>query len=485
MKEPSSVLAALSLVAALSAAEPARSSPAANPTADGYHGIWYSSGKEYEGGFALFPSQHSPWAIYRPEVNKTFFVYGGTIPGQRQLQAMVSYYDHQRGVVPRPVIVHDWRQWKRKPGQEADAHRNPTIAVDGDGHVWVFVSGHGDAGYIYRSTKPYRIESFQQVATTPMTYPNPWWIPSKGFFIFFTRYDHNRESFWTTNPDGKGLADPATWKTPGQLSAWMVGREGNAPGHGLYQYTAAHGTRVATVINNWIGRTRDRSNLFYLQSDDMGKTWQTADGKNFSPPIREVKCLALVRDFWSEHLQVYVQHLTFDRQGRPAVLFLTSAAGQTKEGPGGPRTWTVAHWRGDRWAFHPVTTSSHNFDCGSLSIEDDGTWRIIGPTEPGPQLWRTGGELAMWTSSDLGTTWKKVKQLTQLSKHNHCYVRHPVNAHPDFYRLWADGHGNDRSAPCRLYFCNKAGDVRVLPQSMSGPLAQPQILDSKGESRLR
>jgi hypothetical protein len=217
---------------------------------------------------------------------------------------MVSYYDHQRDVVPRPTIVHDWGQWNLKPGQAADAHRNPTLSIDGDGYVWVFVSGHGDTGYVYRSKEPCSVESFEQVIATPMTYPNPWWIPNKGFFVFFTRYDRNRESFWTTCPDGKGLADPATWKVSGQLSAWTVGQEGDKPGHGIYQYTAAHGSRVATVMNNWIGQTRDRSNLFYLQSDDMGKTWQTADGKDFTLPIREVHCAAMVRDFWGEHLQV-------------------------------------------------------------------------------------------------------------------------------------------------------------------------------------
>ena len=30
----------------------------------------------------------------------------------------------------------------------------PRSRVDGDGRVWVFVSGHGDTGYIYRATEP-------------------------------------------------------------------------------------------------------------------------------------------------------------------------------------------------------------------------------------------------------------------------------------------------------------------------------------------
>ncbi len=468
----------MSLVVVVSAAEPGRSSAPSDATADGYYGIWYAIRGSYGGGFALFPSQHSPSAVYRAEVKKTFFVYGGTVPGKQELQAMVSYYDHQRGVVPRPTIVHDWGKYDLKPGGMSDGHRNPTISVDDHGRVWVFVSGHGDTGYIYRGEEPYSIESFRQVAATPMTYPNPWWIADKGLFLFLTKYDHNRESFWITSPDGESLADSRTWQAPGQLNAWTVGSDGDTYGHGNYQFTAAHGSRVATAMNNWIGRTRDRSNLFYLQSDDLGKTWQTAGGEDFVPPIRQVQCPPLVRDFWAEHLQVYVQHLTFDGQGRPAILFLTSPAGQTAEGPGGPRTWTIAHWTGERWAFHQVTTSANNFDCGSLYIEEDGTWRIIGSTEPGPQAWKTGGEIAMWASSDQGESWKKVKQLTEGSKYNHCYVRRPVDAHPDFYGLWADGDG-DKPSPSQLYFCSKAGEVRVLPQGMSGQFAQPQSLEKK------
>lgn len=481
MRKTCALPVTLSLLAVLSTTGHVTCSAAANPTADGYRGIWYASVGYYSGGFALFPSQHSPSAVYRPEAKKTFFVYGGTVAGKRQLQAMVAYYDHQRGVVPRPTIVHDWGQWNLKPSAVSDAHRNPTICVDGDGRVWVFVSGHGDTGYVYRAKEPYSIESFERIIATPMTYPNPWWIPGKGFFVFFTKYDHNRESFWLTSPDGKSLADSETWKTAGQLNAWTVGSDGDKPGHGNYQFTAAQGSRVATAMNNWIGRTKDRSNLFYLQSDDLGKTWQTADGKDFTVPIRKVKCPALVRDFWAEHLQVYIQHLTFDRQGRPAILFLTSPAGHPREGPTGPRTWTIAHWRGDGWAFHPVTTSLNNFDCGSLYIEDDGSWRIIGSTERGPQPWKTGGEIAMWTSSDQGATWKKVKDLTRASKYNHSYVRRPVNAQPDFYGLWADGDGNDKDSPSRLYFCNKAGEVRMLPWSMKGPFEHPKVLDQVGK----
>ena len=47
-------------------------------------------------------------------------------------------------------------------------------------------------------------------------------------------------------------------------------------------------------------------------------------------------------------------------------------------------------------------------------------------------------------------------------------VRKTVNAHPDFYAFWADGHARQPS-DSRLYFCNQRGDVRMLPACLTWP----------------
>lgn len=452
-------LAVISVVVLLAACGGRRAAPAA-ATADGYYGAWYADGKFYSGGFALFPAQHTPFAVHRPEAGKTFFVYGGAIPGRPGLKAMAAWYDHRRDLVPRPTIVHDW-------GADGDTHRNPTISVDGEGRVWVFVSGHGDTGYIYRGTTPYSVAAFERIAAPAMTYPQPWRVPGKGFFLFFTSYARSREQFWLGSPDGLSWADPESWKAAGQLNTWAVGG-----GYGNYQISGQSGKRIGTALNVYVDG-QNRSNLYYLQTDDAGQTWQLADGTAFTPPYAELAGPPLVRDFWSEKLLVYLQDLAFDRLGRPAILFLTAPAGQYLEGPGGPRTWTVARWTGGGWSFSRVTESLNNFDCGSLYIEDDGTWRIIGPTEPGPQRWKTGGEVAVWTSRDEGETWTRARLLTRGSPYNHSYVRRPVDADPGFYALWADGDGN-RPSDSRLYFCTKDGAVRVLPRRMSGETAAPE-----------
>ena len=109
---------------------------------------------------------------------------------------------------------------------------------------------------------------------------------------------------------------------------------------------------------------------------------------------------------------------------------------------------------------------------GSLYIADE-SWQIIGPTEPGPQLYGTGGEMARWVSPDGGQTWTKSGNLTSKSERNHSYARRPLYAHDDFYAFWADGNA-DKLSESRLYFCNKKGDkVWMLPYDMKQEIEKP------------
>ena len=50
-----------------------------------------------------------------------------------------------------------------------------------------------------------------------------------------------------------------------------------------------------------------------------------------------------------------------------------------------------------------------------------------------------------------------------------------MNAHADFYALWADGHGR-KTSESDLYFCNKEGDVWRLPREMKDKVARPQAV---------
>lgn len=436
------------------------------PRDDGYRGIWFTLGQVSEygdknpGGFGTYTAKHLPLAVYSPEAEKTFFVYGGAKQGKRHLLAMASYYDHRRGVVPRPVIVHD------KEGVD-DPHDNPSIALDEHGHVWVFVSGRARVrpGFKYRSVEPLSIERFELISEEEMAYPQPWWIDGQGFLHLFTKYTGVRELYWNTSPDGR---------------RWTEHRKLAGMG-GHYQTSNRCGSRVITAFNMHPGGVCDRrTNLYFVQTDDMGRTWRTADGTPVKTPMTDPHCPALVRDFRAEKRLVYMKDINFDADGNPVILVVTAAHHQP--GPiGDPRIWTIAHWDGQRWRFHEVTRSTGNYDMGSLYVEGD-TWRIIGPTEPGPQRYGTGGEVALWTSRDSGVTWTKVRDVTQGSQFNHSYVRRPVDAQRDFYAFWADG-DPDKFSPSHLYFTNHEGDrVWRLPYDMTEDFAKPECVHApKGD----
>jgi hypothetical protein len=407
---------------------------------------------KYSGGFATYPQQHIPIAIYSKKANKTFFVYGGRPKDRNTLLHMVSYYDHATGTVPRPAILLDKKT--------TDAHDNPTLSIDDDGYLWVFSNAHGTGrpAFIHRSEKPYSIDAFERVVTTNFSYSQPWHLSGAGFLFLHTRYKNGRSLFWQTSRDGRA------WDDPRPLARF---------GEGHYQVSwPAGGNRVGTAFDYHPspGGLNARTNLYYVETPDAGRTWATAAGTPVTTPLAAVKNPALVRDYQAEGLLVYLKDLQFDA-GRPVVLYLTSR-GHAPGPTNGPRTWHTARWTGSTWDGRDVTTSDHNYDHGSLYVEADG-WRMVGTTDPGPQPDMTGGEVVEWVSPDRGVTWRRGRTLTHDSVRNHTYVRRPLNAHPDFAALWADGDPRAESES-RLYLANRAGDVYRLPAVMTGESARPE-----------
>ncbi|MGV3503707.1 MAG: BNR-4 repeat-containing protein [Adhaeribacter sp.] len=432
---------------------------AQNPKGAGYKGIWFTLGQfsaygdKYSGGLGTYTANHIPVAIYAPKVKKTFFVYGGTTRAQdKHLLIMLSYYDHRRGLVPRPVVVYD------KLGVN-DPHDNASLSIDEQGIIWVFVSGRNTSrpGLIFKSRQPYAIDHFDKVYEGDMTYPQPWWLPGKGFLFMFTRYTKGRELYFATSPDGHH------WQ-PARKLAGMGGH---------YQLSNQHQGKVVSVFNYHPGGNVDkRTNIYLVQTKDQGQTWQTITGKPVSLPLSDPRHEALVKDYEAEGKLVYLNDLSFDEQGNPVILAVISR--HHAPGPqGDPREWVLIRWHQDRWHFTAISTSTHNYDMGSLYIQGK-NWQIVGPTQAGPQPAGTGGEMALWASKDEGWHWQQKQLITRNSPRNHAYARRPLAVHPDFYAFWADGHA-DTFSESHLYFTNKKGNkVWVLPYQMDQEFARPQ-----------
>lgn len=431
--------------------------------ADGYRGIWYFNQEtkdeyvyKYSGGLGTYCADHIPMAVYAPKVRKTFFVYGGASEDGKSLLEMVGYYDHKRKQVCRPTILMD--------KHTEDAHDNPVIALDDKGYVWVFASAHGTSrpAFIFKSKEPYSIDDFEQVAKTNFSYPQPWWIPGKGFLFLQTIYQGGRMLFSTTSEDGRQWSEPRCY---GHIE------------QGHYQVTWPCGNRVGSTFNHHPtkGGLNFRTNLYYIETPDMGATWTTVAGTPVETPLKTIANPGLVHDYAAERLNVYIMDLNFDADGRPIILYLTSKG--WKPGPeNAPHTWHTAHWDGTQWDIRDVGTSDHDYDMGSLYVEPKGIWRVIGPMLPGPQPYGTGGEVVMKTSADQGQTWSAEIPLTANSPRNHSYVRRPLNADPGFYAFWADGDARKRSES-RLYFYDKESNrVMRLPDKMDSPSMKAEAM---------
>ena len=434
-------------------------------SADGYRGIWFTLGQpsafgdKYSGGLGTYTANHIPMAEYAPAVNKTFFTYGGTPAADpRALAIMVSYYDHTKGVVPKPVTLYF------DPAVD-DPHDNASLRLDAAGHVWVFKSGRAKKrpGLIFRSTRPYDITAFERLPDQEFTYPQVWNGAAGGWFLLFTKYfpgsenGPERKLFWKTSADGR------TWSEDHLLAGFG----------GHYQTSGRHGAKLATFFNyHPENKVDQRTNLYYAQTLDEGKTWTTAAGVPLTLPLTAADNPARVLDLQAEGKLMYSCDLAFDALGNPILLFITSRSGAP--GPqGAPHEWTVLHWTGKNWVSHVVTQSDHNYDMGSLYVTG-AEWRIIGPTGIGPQKWGAGGEIESWTSGDEGLTWTKQRALTTGSGFNHSFVRRPLNAHPDFAAFWADGDVTTLSKS-HLYFANADGTrTWRLPYDMTSDFASPE-----------
>jgi len=454
---------------------------------DGYRGIWFTLGQyfargdgdqayapssrepvfpygdKYSGGLGTYTAKHVPLAVYSSETEKTFFVYGGTpTDGKRYLLCMAATFDHRTGKVSRPTVVHD------KEGVD-DPHDDPSIIMDDYGYLWVFVSGRGRVrpGFVYRSVTPHSTDAFERMWEGEMTYPQPKYIPGKGFLLQFTKYTGVRELYIHSSTDGR------TWTEDVKLAGITEERYSKS---GHYQTSARQGEKVGTFFNRHPNGDPDRrTDVYYVQTTDMGRTWTTVTGEPLSLPLTKVESPARVIDYASQGLNVYLKDMDFDAEAHPVYLYVTSPGHQPGP-PNDPRQWRLTRWTGDAWKTTDITRSDHNYDMGSLYLVSPDRWLVIAPTQTGPQPYHGGGEIAYWESRDRGKTWTMLRQATHDSVRNHNYARRPVDAHDPFYVFWADGDPTTLS-PSRLYFADSTGKhIWRLPATMTEDWAEPERL---------
>lgn len=454
-----------------------------NQKDDGFRGIWYFIGKtnneyvhKYSGGLGTYPANHYPFSVYVPAMNKTFFCYGGASKDEKpSLLHEVAFYDHEQKTVSRPTIVLD--------KQTGDAHDNPVMSIDKDGYIWIFSTSHGveRPSYIHKSSEPYSIESFELILPTYLkdgeqqpfnnySYLQIYYDESEGFFGLMTHYQKGVLKYGKNKPRRTigyiTSRDGITWSAVKNIG---IIQEGHYQSSGVTRLKNGK-LKIVSAFNYHPDTERGsgldyRTNIYYLETTDFGKSWQNDKGETVIIPLTSVQNKALAINSEKENKLLYINDISFDKEENPMISYITSKG--PNPGPEqGPHEFMTAYHNGVDWDIKKVTNVDHNYDYGSLYY-DNSTWRIVAPTGNNPFNFNNGGELEIWELSKNSKAWKQVKSITKNSDKNHSYPRKPVNYHPDFYAFWADGNAR-QSSSSNLYFSNKEGDVFKLPYQFSG-----------------
>lgn len=527
-------------------------------TVNGFNGIPYGVGEtssvdinrdgipdevvKYSGNLATYTAKHSPNAVRRGLF--TYFTYSGEVPlddsepgssrigttgsidctfeGSARfrneagvgpaLGIYVSRYNHVTGRVAPPVLVH--------MKCTNDTHDNAVINLDGDGYVYVLVSGRTitRGHFVFRSASVESIDSFVDVTPAmddyaeyindltqavtgrrPFTgpayrginYPKMFWvddasIAGQGYFrLVYTIY--------CGVVDGRGCTGSRQLYT-----ARMHVHEGGVSIQGIkplaayfghYAIANARDRDIVVAFNvhpDW--KIDNRTNVYYLHSVDGGESWLNARNDPVDLPV--VSNLGLdgiaVREYYEPQYRgpvtqrIYMKDVRFVGAGLdklPTILYVGSVAADHV-----PST-TVDHflgkerWTGSAWRQQRLTNAvDHNYSSGMLFPDGD-NYRVFYPHTAEPQNNALAGGAAAYldTGATDDTTGSSVlitddvvdpgggtsEYLADLCEFN--YIKPVLHGSQDFVGIMSGGNPYQYEKIAPLFLVDLYGGVRRLP----------------------
>jgi hypothetical protein len=375
----------------------------------------------YSGPMATYCAWHRPMAIYSPEVDKTFLVFGNP-----ENSPAISYYDHRQKTFASPVVL--------GTNPNGDAHRNPTVLIDGTGIITVFFGAHSHPTRVVKSVRPYDISEWTAAAVLgeKTSYPQPWELMRGEIFVSY----RSSPPAWCYRISADGAE---SWSPETRLIDFS--------GCSIYAVTIAEtGSFPRTIHVAWSrmgGGTPEeirtkalwarRYNVYYARSDDGGRTWERSDGREYELPIDEPQAEKL---FDSAEHGVWLNDIQLDSRGTPCILFVDGDVTNYR------CSWKVAGLTSSGWTMSDVAQSDHMYDAGGLVILADDDFRIWGATGVS-QPYEDGGEIEEFRSTDHGVTWTKTNPLTTGSRYSHNHVKTVFNHRKDAFRvIWSYGDSN-------------------------------------------
>ena len=316
---------------------------------------------------------------------------------------------------------------------DGDAHRNPTLALDDTGFLYVFFGAHNDPTRVLRSDRPHETDAWRECAAIidPRTsYPQPFQLLPDEIFV-----SYREQSFGWRSRVSRNRGE--TWEDPFDIVAF----EGCAIYAVSIAETGDYPRKIHLAWSRLGGGTDEeirtkhlwarRYNIYYAYSEDGGRTWRRSAGTRYQLPVREQYAEKLYdcgeRGVWLKDIQL-------GPDGRPVILFIDAD----------PFTY-ISHWKCARlceqgWRFSDIAVGDHMYDDGGVVIED-GSVTVYAPTTAS-QPREDGGEIDVWRSADGDGPWQRGVPLTTGSdlSHNNVKVVFNHQAGPgDMQVFWSYG----------------------------------------------
>lgn len=435
--------------------------PAVNEKADGFRNVLTFQMRPEELAKQARSAGKCPFAEYSAHANKTFFCFNALDETTGETLLEIAAFDHAARQVSKPTIL------ERLENNVSPAVS--TLTIGQLGYIWIFSPApQGQTMRVYCSRRPYNTDAFDRISMAghggfPQTAANHYvgiqaFSLPKGFVVlYYVRSDTQRTLCCLSSQDGHNWSaqeQPVAVITPDSCqttAVWKSGNEGKV------------GTVFICPGNNLSDTNSDR--IYYLETRNQGQTWLDVLGNDVSIPLKSVDSQGFVGAG-----TVKILDLAFQSDGKPVILYVKKQTVPQPEGSASSNppflySWKIAIWNGVSWTMNSITQSDSLQEFGSLYIDSDGVWRMIGGdgiSESGDVV---GGLINLWTSSDCGVTWKRCKRLSTRTGVNSYTTRKPVNAEDDFYALWTDSQDVPQKSS-NLYMSNSSGEVFQLPRRM-------------------
>lgn len=445
----------------------------------GYRGLLYSHDNDkvpkYAGAFGTGFTVNRPQAIFHSDSNKTFFTFTSNL-GSRETDGMayqVSCFNH----TTKALCKEGPKVFLRRA--LVDAHDNPAILIDDAGFIWLYASGRGRecakkkirCGEIYRSARPANIQRFFKVEShRDFAYAQPW-LTDAGKVLLYTRYsDRGHRQIWVR-------------KTDRQDYLLVTG--------GHYFVSVAEGNNLHVAYSSLLqkegGRQWDadlRTNLYYIFSNDAGKTWQTSgcrtmpincdtfsglvEGGSTKPntTIRSDQPSARILKTLGQ-AKTYIQDIRLSDAQEVLILFTQSKDHQPVQAE---RALKMSRLGDHAWHFRqvdnlPSLVTTHNYSNGFIAANGDVVFPI---SNANPSLSKnfSGGELVRFKYDNATQFYDRYSRVFHNDYRHNNNIKDVYNkteeSAKDFSFFWGDSpvySGIDYSGKSYLFFANE--DLKV------------------------